>query len=61
MTLATRLHNLVKVEETDDMKESKGRLWTNVDLAPNPPETRQWNTLSFFLFQVSLMSLGHHR
>lgn len=53
MSRLSKLHNWIKVEETEEMKESKGHLWTNADLAPNPPETRKWDSWSFFLFQVS--------
>jgi cytosine/uracil/thiamine/allantoin permease len=43
---------MIQVEETEAMKQNKGgRLWINKDLAPNPPETRHWNSWSFFLFQ----------
>lgn len=54
-----RVHNLVKVQETEEMKNAKGHLWTNADLAPNPPETRRWDSWSFFLFQVRLPLLHH--
>lgn len=53
MSGLSKLHNWLKVEETEEMKESKGHLWTNADLAPNPPETRKWDSWSFFLFQVN--------
>jgi NCS1 family nucleobase:cation symporter-1 len=56
MSLLSRFHNLVKVEETEEQKKEAGRSWTNVDLAPNPPETRRWDSWSFFLFQVSRMT-----
>lgn len=52
MSRLSKIHNWLKVEETEEMKESKGHLWTNADLAPNPPETRKWDSWSFFLFQV---------
>jgi cytosine/uracil/thiamine/allantoin permease len=54
-TMLSKIHNWIKVEETEEMKDSKGHLWTNKDLAPNPPETRKWDSWSFFLFQVSLL------
>lgn len=56
MSRLSKLHNWIKVEETEEMKESKGHLWTNADLAPNPPETRKWDSWSFFLFQVSQLA-----
>ncbi|ORY26801.1 putative allantoin permease [Naematelia encephala] len=49
-----RLKKLVQVEETEEMKQSTGKTWTNADLAPNPPETRRWDSWSFFLFQFSI-------
>lgn len=53
MSLLSRAHNLIKVEETEEMKkQGPGKSWTNVDLAPNPPETRRWDAWSFFFFQV---------
>lgn len=56
MSRLSKIHNWLKVEETEEMKESKGHLWTNADLAPNPPETRKWDSWSFFLFQVGFLS-----
>ncbi|KAK8858958.1 hypothetical protein IAR55_003190 [Kwoniella newhampshirensis] len=53
-SLTQRFKKLIVVKETEDEEKSKGNKWTNVDLAPNPPETRRWNAWSFFLFQFSI-------
>ena len=49
----SRFNNAVKVKDSEHEDGPKTDKWTNVDLAPNPPETRRWDSWSFFLFQFS--------
>jgi NCS1 family nucleobase:cation symporter-1 len=50
-----RVKRIIQVKETEEMRRNDGgKLWTNQDLAPSPPEARGWKFWSYFVFQFSV-------